>query len=163
MGPDPWEDAMTTATRDHDVSDIGLAGAGERRIQGALREMPVLAGIAARFTKERPLAGLRIGACLHVTAETANLMLALRAGGAQLALCASNPLSTQDDVAASLVRDFHIDTYAVKGEDTKTYYRHLNAVLDTHPHITMDDGADLVSLLHKERKSQIPELIGSSE
>src|SRR5512143_2632752 len=147
----------------HDVKDLKLCKVGKLKIEWAGNQMPVLKLIEKRFSREKPLKNIRLGACLHVTAETANLMLALKAGGANLALCASNPLSTQDDVAASLVRDFHIDTYAIKGEDTKTYYRHLNAVLDTHPHTTMDDGADLVSLLHKERKNQIPELIGSSE
>ena len=125
--------------------------------------MPVLKILEKRFAKEKPLKGVRLGACLHVTAETANLMLVLKSGGAELALCASNPLSTQDDVAASLVKDYGIPTYAIKGEDTKTYYKHLNAVLDTHPQITMDDGADLVSLLHKERPKQLSEVIGSNE
>ncbi|KKR34224.1 MAG: Adenosylhomocysteinase [Candidatus Gottesmanbacteria bacterium GW2011_GWC2_39_8] len=125
--------------------------------------MPVLKLIGKRFAKDKPLKGVRLGACLHVTAETANLMLVLKSGGAELSLCASNPLSTQDDVAASLVKDYGISTHAIKGEDTKTYYKHLNATLDFHPQITMDDGADLVSLIHKERPKQIPELIGSSE
>ena len=125
--------------------------------------MPVLKLIGIRFAKEKPLNGIRLGACLHVTAETASLMIVLKEGGAELSLCASNPLSTQDDVAASLVKDYGISTYAIKGEDTKKYYKHLNAVLDTHPQITMDDGADLVSLLHKERPKQIPQLLGSSE
>ena len=125
--------------------------------------MPVLKLLEKRFAKEKPLKGVRIGACLHVTAETANLMLILKAGGADLSLCASNPWSTQDDVAASLVKDFNIPTFAIKGEDTKTYYKHLNAVLDSHPQITMDDGADLVSLLHKERVKQLSEIIGSNE
>ena len=147
----------------HDVKDLSLAKAGKLRIEWAGAAMPVLKLIQKRFEKEKPLKGIRLGACLHVTAETANLMLALQKGGAELALCASNPLSTQDDVAASLVSDYGIPVYAIKGEDTKTYYKHLNSVLDTHPQITMDDGADLVSLLHKERKEQIPEVIGSSE
>jgi len=147
----------------HDVKDLSLAKAGKLRIEWAGAAMPVLKLIQNRFEKEKPLKGIRLGACLHVTAETANLMLALQKGGAALALCASNPLSTQDDVAASLVSDYGIPVYAIKGEDTKTYYKHLNLVLDTHPQITMDDGADLVSLLHKERKEQIPEVIGSSE
>ncbi len=147
----------------YDVKDIGLSAVGKKRIEWAGLSMPVLKLIEKRFAKEKPLKGIRLGACLHVTAETANLMIALKAGGAVLALCASNPLSTQDDVAASLVKDYGIDTYAVKGEDTKTYYKHLNAVLDMHPQITMDDGADLVSLLHKERPKQLPEMIGSSE
>jgi len=146
-----------------DVKDSALAPQGKLRIEWAGHSMPVLKLIEKRFKKEQPLKGLTIGACLHVTAETANLMLALQAGGAKLALCASNPLSTQDDVAASLVADYGIPTYAIKGEDTKTYYAHLNAVLDTHPVITMDDGADLVSLLHKERVGQLKEIIGSSE
>ena len=146
-----------------DIKDVRLAEGGRRKIEWAGNAMPVLKLITARFAKEKPLTGIRLGACLHVTAETANLMLALSSGGAELALCASNPLSTQDDVAASLVADYSISTFAIKGEDTKTYYRHLNRVLDTHPQITMDDGADLVSLLHKERAKQIPEVIGSSE
>lgn len=146
-----------------DVKNLSLAPQGKKKIEWAGQGMPVLKLIGARFAKEKPLKGVRLGACLHVTAETANLMLVLKAGGASLALCASNPLSTQDDVAASLARDYDILTYAIKGEDTKTYYKHLNAVLDTHPQITMDDGADLVSLLHKERAKQIPELLGSSE
>lgn len=146
-----------------DFKDVGLAPKGKLRIEWAGQSMQVLGIIAKRFAKEKPFRGIRIGACLHVTAETANLMLALKAGGAQLSLCASNPLSTQDDVAASLVADFGISTYAIKGEDTKTYYKHLNAVLDFHPHITMDDGADLVSLLHRDRPRQISEIIGSNE
>jgi len=136
---------------------------GKLRIEWAGQSMPVLKILEKRFAKEKPLKGVRLGACLHVTAETANLMLVLKSGGAELALCASNPLSTQDDVAASLVKDYGIPTYAIKGEDTKTYYKHLNAVLDTHPQITMDDGADLVSLLHKERPKQLSEVIGSNE
>ena len=152
-----------TKTISHDIQDPTLAKKGKLRIEWAGRSMPVLALIGKRFAKEKPLKGVRLGACLHVTAETANLMLALQAGGAVISLCASNPLSTQDDVAASLVKDYGIPVFAVKGEDTKRYYKHLKAVLDTHPQITMDDGADLVSLFHKERKSQIPEVIGSSE
>ncbi len=147
----------------HDVKDLTLAAKGKLRIEWAGQSMPVLKLLEKRFGKEKPLKGMRIAACLHVTAETANLMLVLKAGGASLSLCASNPLSTQDDVAASLVKDYGIATYAIKGEDAKTYYKHLNAVLDTHPQVTMDDGADLVALLHKERKSQLPEVIGSSE
>lgn len=150
-------------TISHDVKDMSLAGAGKLRIEWAGNQMPVLKLIAKRFTKEKPLKGVRLAACLHVTAETANLMIALKAGGASVSLAASNPLSTQDDVAASLVKHFGIPTYAIKGEDTKMYYKHLNAVLDTHPAITMDDGADLVSLLHKERTKQLSEVIGSSE
>ncbi|HAV14900.1 MAG TPA: adenosylhomocysteinase [Candidatus Pacebacteria bacterium] len=147
----------------YDVKDLALAKQGKLRIEWAKTSMPVLQLLQKRFEKEKPLKGLTLAACLHVTDSTANLMIALKAGGAKVSLCASNPLSTQDDVAASLVKDFDIPTYAIKGEDTKTYYKHMNAVLDTHPNITMDDGADLVSLLHKERKGQLKELIGSSE
>lgn len=150
-------------TMKYDVKDLSLAAKGKLRIEWAGQSMEVLKLIEKRFIKEKPLKGIRIGACLHVTAETANLMVALKAGGARVALCASNPLSTQDDVATSLVKDYGIPTFAIKGEDTKTYYRHLNAVLDTHPQLTMDDGADLVSLLHKERKNQLKEVIGSNE
>lgn len=147
----------------HDVKDLNLAKGGKLRIEWAGNQMPVLKQLGARFAKDKPLKGLKLAACLHVTAETANLMIVLKNGGADVCLAASNPLSTQDDVAASLVKDFNIPTYAIKGEDTKTYYKHLNAVLDTHPNVTMDDGADLVSLLHKERVKQLPEMIGSSE
>jgi adenosylhomocysteinase len=154
---------MTTKTIEHDVTDVGLAGAGERRIQWAAREMPVLAGIRARFAKEKPLAGLRIGACLHVTAETANLALALRDGGASVALCASNPLSTQDDVAASLVANDGIAVFAKKGEDRDTYYSHINAVLATKPQLTMDDGADLVTELHTKRRELLADVKGGTE
>lgn len=147
----------------NDVKDLKLASSGKLRIEWAGSQMKVIELIKRRFEKEKPLEGVKLGACLHVTAETANLMIVLKAGGAKLCLCASNPLSTQDDVAASLVSDFDIPTYAIKGEDKKTYYSHLNAVLDFHPQITMDDGADLVSLLHSERKSQIKEVLGSSE
>ena len=125
--------------------------------------MGVLALIRERFEKERPLDGIRIAACLHVTTETANLMETLQAGGADVALCASNPLSTQDDVAAALCEQTGIIVYAIKGEDHETYYRHINAVLDHQPHLTMDDGADLVSTLHKERQDQIEEVIGGTE
>ncbi len=147
----------------HDVKDFSLSAKGKLRIEWAGQSMAVLKLIEKRFAKEKPLKGLKIGACLHVTAETANLMLALKAGGANLTLCASNPLSTQDDVAASLVKDYGIPVYAIKSENNITYYKHLNAVLDTHPNLTMDDGADLVSLLHKERKNQLKEIIGSNE
>lgn len=147
----------------HDIKDISLSAKGKLRIEWAGQSMAVLKLIEKRFAKEKPLKGITIAACLHVTAETANLMLALKAGGAALALCASNPLSTQDDVAASLVKDYGISTFAIKGENTKTYYTHLNEVLDIHPNLTMDDGADLVSLLHKERPGQLKEMIGSSE
>ena len=153
----------TTTARAHDVADLGKAAAGKRRIEWAEREMPVLRSIRERFEKERPLAGLRIGACLHVTAETANLMITLKAGGATVALCASNPLSTQDDVAASLVADEKIATYARKGEDRDTYYSHINDVLATKPQLTMDDGADLVTELHTKRRELLAEVRGGTE
>ncbi len=146
-----------------DIRDTSLAPKGKLRIEWAGASMPVLKLIEKRFAKEKPFKGMNVGACLHVTAETANLMIAVKAGGAKLALCASNPLSTQDDIAASLVADFGIPVFAKKGEDTKTYYKHLNAVLDTHPNITMDDGADLVSLIHTKRKNQLREVLGSNE
>jgi adenosylhomocysteinase len=148
---------------DCDVKDLGLAPTGRERIDWAAAEMGVLALIRDRFEKERPLDGIRIAACLHVTTETANLMETLKAGGAEVALCASNPLSTQDDVAAALCEETGVDVYAIKGEDHETYYRHINSVLDHRPHLTMDDGADLVSLLHKERQDQIDEVIGGTE
>jgi adenosylhomocysteinase len=163
--------ATTTAGRpgtdrppiDHDVTDLGLAAEGVRRIEWAEREMPVLRLIRERFARERPLEGLRVGACLHVTTETANLMRTLAAGGARVVLAASNPLSTKDDVAAALVAEYAIPTYARRGEDRDTYYRHLNAIADTHPQITMDDGCDLVSLLHSERPGQVPEVLAGTE
>ena len=148
---------------DCDVKDLGLAPTGRERIDWAAAEMGVLALIRDRFEKERPLDGVRIAACLHVTTETANLMETLKAGGAEVALCASNPLSTQDDVAAALCEETGVYVYAIKGEDHETYYRHINSVLDHRPHLTMDDGADLVSLLHKERQDQIDEVIGGTE
>ncbi|HEY2917215.1 MAG TPA: adenosylhomocysteinase [Candidatus Limnocylindrales bacterium] len=151
------------AAPDHDVTDIGLAAEGVRRIEWAEREMPVLRTIRERFARERPLAGVRIGACLHVTTETANLMRTLAAGGAEITLAASNPLSTQDDVAAALVNEYGIPVHARRGEDRDTYYRHLNAVADTHPAVTMDDGCDLVSLLHQERPDQVKEVTGGTE
>jgi adenosylhomocysteinase len=151
------------ATPTHDVTDLGLAAEGKRRIEWAEREMPVLRSIRERFAQERPLAGLRIGACLHVTTETANLMRTLQAGGAEVALAASNPLSTQDDVAAALVTEFGIATHARRGEDRDTYYRHLNSIADTHPTITMDDGCDLVSLLHQDRADQVKEVLAGTE
>jgi len=140
-----------------------MAPKGRERIEWAAGEMGVLALIRQRFEKERPLQGVRIGACLHVTTETANLMEALKAGGAEVALCASNLLSTQDDVAAALCEQSDIDVYAIKGEDTEGFYRHINAVLDHHPHITMDDGADMVNVLHSERRDQLPEIWGGTE
>ncbi len=147
----------------HDATDLGLAEEGVRRIQWAEREMPVLRLIRERFARERPLAGIRIGACLHVTTETANLMRTLKAGGAEVVLAASNPLSTKDDVAAALVAEYGIATFARRAEDRDTYYAHLNAVADTHPQITMDDGCDLVSLLHSDRPEQVQEVLAGTE
>jgi len=149
--------------KEYHVKDISLAQGGYSRIEWAEREMPVLRLIRERFARERPLHGIRIAACLHVTTETANLMHTLQAGGADLVLCASNPLSTQDDVAASLVSNFEVPTFAIKGEDNKTYYQHIKAALARKPHITMDDGADLVSTLHKERTDLMGEVIGGTE
>ena len=159
---------MTTAaapieTAEADIADRGLAGAGERRIAWAAREMPVIDQIRRRFAEERPLEGLRIAGCLHVTAETANLALALQAGGAELSLCASNPLSTQDDVAAALVERAGIPVFAIKGEDDATYYRHIGEAIDARPQITIDDGADLVSTLHGERRDALDGVIGGCE
>ena len=148
---------------DCDVRDLGLAEKGRERIEWAGEEMGVLALVRERFEKERPFDGVRMAACLHVTTETANLVETLKAGGADVALCASNPLSTQDDVAAALCEQSDIDVYAIKGEDNETYYRHINAVLDSRPHITMDDGADLVGTLHKERQDQLSEILGGTE
>jgi adenosylhomocysteinase len=148
---------------DCDVKDLGLVERGRSRIDWAATEMRVLSLVRERFEKERPLEGIRIGACLHVTSETANLVETLQAGGADVALCASNPLSTQDDVAAALCEQSGIFVYAIKGEDQETYYRHIRSVLDHHPHITMDDGADLVGTLHKERRDQLPEIIAGTE
>jgi adenosylhomocysteinase len=147
---------------DCDVKELDLAEKGRARIEWAEQEMQVLRQIRDRFEKEKPLAGVRIGACLHVTTETANLMRALVAGGAEVALCASNPLSTQDDAAAALCEE-GLDMYAIKGEDNETYYRHINAVLDTHPQLTMDDGCDLVTTLHRERGGQLAEVFGGTE
>lgn len=147
----------------YDVKDLKLAEGGRRRIEWAEREMPVLRLIRERFEKERPLSGLRVAGCLHVTTETANLMHTLHLGGADVVLTASNPLSTQDDVAASLVTHFEIPVYAIKGEDNVTYYKHIHAALDHQPHLTMDDGADLVSTLHKERRDLLDEVIGGTE
>ncbi len=145
-----------------DIADPALAAQGEARIQWAAAEMPVLGRIHERFAREKPLAGLRIGGCLHITTETANLARTLQAGGARLALCASNPLSTQDDVAAALVRG-GIPVFARRGEDPDTYYAHIRSVLDTRPQITLDDGADLVTTLHRERQDQLREVIGGTE
>ena len=146
----------------HDVKDMNLAGRGRDRIAWAAIEMPVLRQIRERFAAEKPLEGQRISACLHITTETANLLLTLQAGGADVVACASNPLSTQDDVAAALV-EFGIPTFAIKGEDNLTYYKHLDAVLNHHPNQTMDDGCDLVSRLHLERPEQISEVLGGTE
>ena len=148
---------------DNDVANLSLAEKGKRRIEWAGKSMQVLELIGDRLDKEKPFKGMTIGTCLHVTSETANLMIALKRGGAKVALCASNPLSTQDDVAAALVKDHGIYVYAIHGENSKIYYKHIDKVLDFHPTITMDDGADLVSKLHSERKSQLNEVIGSSE
>ncbi len=150
-------------TNEYDVKDLNLAEGGRHRIQWAEQEMPVLTQIRERFAKEQPLKGAKVSACLHVTAETGNLMRALQAGGADVVLCASNPLSTQDDVAASLVSHYEIPVFAVKGEDNETYYRHIHRALDHHPGMTMDDGADLVSTLHKDRRDQLPEVVGGTE
>ena len=147
----------------HDVKDLGLAPEGVRRIQWADRQMPVLAAIRQRFEKEQPLAGYRVSACLHVTTETANLMTTLQAGGAEIALCASNPLSTQDDVAAALAHPCGIATFAIKGEDAATYYKHIGACLDIRPEFTMDDGADLVTVLHTQRAADAKSVIAGTE
>lgn len=147
----------------YDVKDLDLAEGGRRRIDWAEREMPVLRSIMERFKRERPFEGIRMSACLHVTTETANLMRTLQAGGADVVLTASNPLSTQDDVAACLVSHYEIPVFAIKGEDNVTYYKHIAAALDHKPHLTMDDGADLVSTLHKERQDQLADIIGGTE
>lgn len=146
-----------------DVKDIKLAEGGRRRIEWAAREMPVLHQIRDRFKKEQPLKGMRVAACLHVTTETANLMQTLHEGGAEVVLTASNPLSTQDDVAAALVSYLEVPTFAIKGEDNVTYYKHIHAALDNQPHMTMDDGADLVSTLHKDRRELLKSVIGGTE
>lgn len=148
---------------DYDVKDINLHGDGRMRIEWAERDMPVLEIIKERFSRERPLEGMKLAACLHVTTETANLMRTLKAGGADVRLCASNPLSTQDDVAASLVHDYGISVFAITGENNETYYRHINQTLDHHPQITMDDGADLVATIHSSRQDLIPGIIGGTE
>ncbi len=153
---------MTTSIRG-DVKDISFAPRGKDRIEWAAKEMPVLRLIRERFLKDKPLKGVRMSGCLHITTETANLAITLKAGGADLMLCASNPLSTQDDVAAALVSEYGIPTFAIKGEDDQTYYRHINAVLDHKPNMTMDDGCDLVSTLHTTRTELIPAIIGGME
>jgi adenosylhomocysteinase len=154
---------QTASLPAHDVTSLDLAAEGRRRIEWAEREMPVLRQIRERFAAERPLEGLRVGACLHVTSETANLMLTLAAGGARIALCASNPLSTQDDVAAALVAEFGIPTFARRGVDRDGYYRHLNTVVDGEPQLTMDDGCDLVTLLHRDRRDRLGGVIAGTE
>src|SRR5215472_13661694 len=146
-----------------DVRDISLASRGKDRIEWAAKDMPVLRLIRERFERDKPLNGVRMSGCLHITTETANLAITLKAGGADLVLCASNPLSTQDDVAAALVSEYGIPTFAIKGEDEQTYYRHINAVLDHQPQMTMDDGCDLVSTLHTSRADLIPAIIGGME
>ncbi len=150
-------------TKRHDVKDLALAAEGKRRIEWADRQMPVLAAIRDRFEQEQPLNGYRISACLHVTTETANLMRTLKAGGADVVLCASNPLSTQDDVAAALVEVYDIATFAIKGEDHDTYYSHIEAAVDHKPHFTMDDGADVISVLHSNRREQLGDIIAGTE
>ncbi|MHB8840838.1 MAG: adenosylhomocysteinase [Candidatus Aquicultor sp.] len=147
----------------YDVKDLGLAEAGKKKIEWADKDMPVLRLIRERFDRDKPLNGVRVSACLHVTSETANLMRTLKAGGADVVLCASNPLSTQDEVAASLVKDYEIPVFAIKGEDDATYYKHINDALDHRPQMTMDDGADLVSVLHTERPDQVKDIIGGTE
>jgi adenosylhomocysteinase len=150
-------------TKRHDVKDLALAPEGVRRIEWADRQMPVLQSIRDRFEREQPLAGYRVAACLHVTTETANLMRTLKAGGADVVLCASNPLSTQDDVAAALVDEFDISCFAIKGEDNETYYQHIEAAVDHKPHLTMDDGADVIGVLHSARREQLGEIIAGTE
>jgi len=154
---------MPVAPPAYDVKDLSLADAGRRRIEWAEREMPVLRSIRARFEKEQPLAGLTAVACLHVTAETANLMRTLKAGGMNVILCASNPLSTQDDVAAALVQHYGISTFAIKGEDNDTYYQHILSALEHKPNFTMDDGADTVGIIHTEKRELIENIIGGTE
>jgi adenosylhomocysteinase len=148
---------------DHDVKDLSLASAGKDRIEWADQDMPVLASIRERFAREKPLDGVRISACLHVTTETANLMRTLKAGGADVVLCASNPLSTQDDTAAALVEEYGIRTYAIKGEDTDTYYSHIDSAIEHKPQITMDDGADVVGRIHAEQPGALEHIIGGTE
>jgi adenosylhomocysteinase len=150
-------------TKRYDVKDLALAADGVRRIEWADRQMPVLAAIRERFEAERPLDGHRIAACLHVTTETANLMRTLKAGGADVVLCASNPLSTQDETAAALVDEYDISTFAIKGEDNDTYYQHIEAAVDHKPHITMDDGADVIGVLHSARREQLGDVIAGTE
>src|SRR5262249_1870288 len=150
-------------TKRHDVKDLALAPEGVRRIEWADRQMPVLRAIRDRIEREQPLAGFRVSACLHVTTETANLMRTLKAGGADVVLCASNPLSTQDDVAAALVDEYDIAVFAIKGEDNDTYYSHIEAAADHKPHLTMDDGADVIGVLHSARREQLGDIIAGTE
>src|SRR5512143_2156159 len=150
-------------TKRYDVKDLALAPEGVRRIAWADRQMPVLAAIRERFEREQPLAGHRIAACLHATTETANLARTLKAGGADVVLCASNPLSTQDDVAAALVDEYDISVFAIKGEDHDTYYAHIEAAVDHKPHLTMDDGADVIGVLHSARREQLGDIIAGTE
>ena len=154
---------MATRNEQGHVADLSLAAEGVRRIKWAAREMPVVRQIRERFASEKPLSGLRISACLHVTTETANLMLTLKDGGAQVALCASNPLSTQDETAAALVAEYGIPTFAVNGEDTESYYQNLQSALNTKPNLTMDDGADLVALAHTDRTDVLEDIVGGTE
>ncbi len=154
---------MATTAPSHDVKDLGLAPGGVVRIQWADRQMPVLGAIRERFERERPLEGFRVSACLHVTTETANLARTLQAGGADVVLCASNPLSTQDDVAAALVEEYGISVFAIRGEDNDTYYSHIEAAVDHHPHLTMDDGADVIGHLHSKRRDQLGDIVGGTE
>src|SRR6266487_1345511 len=153
---------MSTSTKG-DVKDVSLSARGRARIEWAAKEMPVLRLIRERFMKDQPWRGVRMAGCLHITTETANLAITLKAGGADLVLCASNPLSTQDDVAAALVSEYGIPTYAIKGEDEQTYYRHIHAALDHKPNMTMDDGCDLVSTIHTTRTELIRDIIGGME
>ena len=154
---------MATAEKSYDIADIGLADLGQQRIEWADRHMPVLAQIRERFESEKPLDGIRLAACLHVTTETANLTRTLLAGGADVILCASNPLSTQDDTAAALVDRYGASVYAINGEDNDSYYSHITAAVDARPQITMDDGADVVSVLHGDRTDVLADVIGGTE
>src|SRR2546423_7897513 len=157
------KDRMATAASNYDIADIALADAGQKRIEWADRQMPVLAQIRHRFSSERPLEGIRLACCLHVTTETANLVRTLMAGGAEVALCASNPLSTQDETAAALVDRHAAEVFAMRGEDPETYYRHIDAVLDRRPGLTIDDGADLIGVLHGRRTGLLPGIAGGAE
>src|SRR3979490_2479784 len=150
-------------TKRYDVKDLALAAEGKRRIEWADRQMPVLAAIRDRFEQEQPLSGYRIAACLHVTTETANLMRTLKAGGADVVLCASNPLSTQDDVAAALVEEYDIPPFPIKGEDNEAYFAHIVGAVDPKPQLTMDDGADVISVLHSDRRDQLGDIIAGME